>query len=65
MLDKTNEIASTHLGKKSESINIYSPSLLVAIPRAENRKQYNLEDYKLPFQSRHNSIGDIRVKHYA
>ena len=50
MLDKTNEIASTHLGKKSESINIYSPSLLVAIPRAENRKQYNLEDYKLPFQ---------------
>ena len=48
-MNKTDEIASTHLGKKSLGSEEYNPSLLVAIPRIENRKQYNIEDKKLPF----------------
>lgn len=49
MSDKTNEIASTHLGKKSEGSLQYNSSLLVAIPRIENRKQYNIMPENLPF----------------
>ena len=49
-MNKTDEIASTHLGKKSEGSEIYNPSLLVAIPRFENRKQYNIPDDNLPFE---------------
>ena len=49
MLDRTEEIASIHLGKKSEYCDKYSPSLLVAIPRIENRQQYNIENSSLPF----------------
>jgi len=48
-VNKTDQIASTHLGKKSSGSNIYDPSLLVAIPRSENRKQYNIENANLPF----------------
>ena len=38
--NKTDRIASTHLGKRSAGSDIYDPSLLVAVPRIENRKQY-------------------------
>lgn len=46
---KTDEIASKFLGKKVSGSEIYDPSLLVAIPREENRKQYNLNNENLPF----------------
>ena len=45
----TDKIASTYLGKKvSGSVN-YDPSLLVAVPRVENRKQYDISNQALPF----------------
>ena len=50
MIDKTNEIASTHLGKKSVGSATYDPSLLVVVPRIENRRQYNLKNENLPFE---------------
>lgn len=46
---KTDEIASKFLGKRVSGSENYDPSLLVAIPREENRKQYNLQNNKLPF----------------
>lgn len=46
---RIDEIASTHLGKKSAGSQSYDPSLLVAVPREENRKQYNIEKNNLPF----------------
>jgi len=45
----TDKIASTWLGKKSSGSDKYNPSLLVAVPRAENRIQYNIENENLPF----------------
>ena len=45
----TDKLASTHLGKKSEESDNYNPELLVAIPRCENRKQYEILDDNLPF----------------
>ncbi len=48
-MSKTDELAATHLGKKSQGSENYNPSLLVAIPRCENRKQYNINDNSLPF----------------
>ena len=48
-MSKTDELASTHLGKKSQGSEKYNPALLVAIPRCENRKQYNIDDNNLPF----------------
>ena len=48
-MNKTDELASTHLGKKSQGSEKYNPSLLVAIPRCENRKQYNIDGNNLPF----------------
>ncbi len=50
MSDKTNQIASTLLGKKVSYSNEYNPSLLVAVPRYENRKQYNIQNDNLPFE---------------
>ncbi len=49
MLDRTEEIASKHLGKKSSGSEQYDPSLLVAVPRCENRKQYSIKNDSLPF----------------
>lgn len=49
MQDKTNEIASKHLGQKSLGSVNYDPSLLVAIPRKLNRIQYEIEENNLPF----------------
>ena len=45
----TDTIAATHLGKKSDGCESYNPSLLVAIPRSENRNQYNINNTDLPF----------------
>lgn len=47
---QTDKIASTHLGKKSTGSKSYDPSLLVAIPRENNRKQYNIDTNNLPFE---------------
>lgn len=46
----TDKIASTHLGKKVDGSSYYDPSLLVAVPRIENRKQYNIDSDNLPFE---------------
>ena len=48
-MNETDKLASTHLGKKSQGSEKYNPVLLVAIPRCENRKQYNIDDNNLPF----------------
>ena len=50
MSDKTNQIASTLLGKKVSYSDEYNPSLLVAVPRSENRKQYNIQNDSLPLE---------------
>ncbi len=46
---ETDKIASKYLGKKVDGSVTYDPSLLVAIPRIENRKQYNIQNENLPF----------------
>lgn len=48
-LSITDKIASTWLGKKISGSKEYNPSLLVAVPRAENRSQYNIKNDNLPF----------------
>ncbi len=45
----TDKIASKYLGKKVTISNNYDPSILVAVPRDENRKNYNIESKNLPF----------------
>lgn len=45
----TEEIAATHLGKKSIGSELYDKSLLVAVPRIENRTHYNIDGNNLPF----------------
>lgn len=45
----TTEIASTLLGKKVSGSETYDPSILVAVPRYENREQYNIDPSSLPF----------------
>ena len=47
--DKTNEIAAKFLGKKTDGSVEYDPSLLVAVPRIENRRQYGIKNENLPF----------------
>jgi len=49
MQNNTDKIASQFLGKKVEGATNYSPSFLVAVPREENRKQYNIDSKNLPF----------------
>ncbi len=49
MQNTTDKIASTHLGKRVSGSEVYDPSLLVAIPREENRKQYQISNEDLPF----------------
>lgn len=48
--NKTDVIASTYLGKKSEISNKYDPSVIVPIPRAENRNKYSIDSSTLPFE---------------
>lgn len=50
MKNQTDKIASTHLGKKVSGSETYDPNLIVAIPRIENRRQYNIENNNLPFK---------------
>ena len=50
MVSKTEEIASTLLGKKVSGSEYYDPSLLVAVPRFENREQYGIDENNLPFE---------------
>ena len=38
MQNQTDKIASTHLGKRSTGSEFYDSSLLVVVPREENRK---------------------------
>lgn len=45
----TDTTASRFLGKKVDGAKSYDPSLLVAVPRFENRKRYNIEQNNLPF----------------
>lgn len=45
----TDKIASKFLGKRVEGSSNYDPSLILPIPRAENRQQYNIENNALPF----------------
>lgn len=40
----TEQLAATHLGKRSTGSELYDKSLLVAVPRVENRKQYNIDE---------------------
>ncbi len=49
MAGRTDEIASTFLGKRTSGSKTYDPSLLVAVPRLENRKQYDIDTGRLPF----------------
>jgi len=48
-MSETDKIASKFLGKKVDGFENYNPSLLVAIPRIENRLQYNIDENNLPF----------------
>ena len=41
---QTDELAATHLGKQSKISDSYDKSLLVAVPRCENRKIYDICD---------------------
>ena len=47
MIDNSN--VSKHLGKTSNYVSQYDPSLLVREPRSSNRKHLNIDDDKLPF----------------
>ena len=49
-MNKTEKIASTLLGKRVSASESYDPSVLVAIPRFDNRKQYQIDDNNLPFK---------------
>ena len=49
MTDKTVEAASKYLGKKVDGSDNYNPSLIVPIPRINNRTQYNIDSENLPF----------------
>ena len=46
----TDNIASKYLGRKVEESCSYDPSLLVAVPRFENRKRYDIDNNNLPFR---------------
>ena len=49
MQSKTEQIASTYLGKKVSGSEKYESSLIVSIPRFENRVQYDINCDNLPF----------------
>lgn len=49
MQNTTDKIASKFLGKRTEGSTSYDPSLILPIPREENRKQYAISNENLPF----------------
>ena len=50
IMNETDKKASRFLGKRISTSESYDPKLLVAIPRKENRKQYNILEKELPFK---------------
>lgn len=48
--DNTDIIASELLGKKVDGFEFYNPSILVAVPRFENRQRYGIQSENLPFE---------------
>ena len=48
-MSETNKTASTFLGKKTAGSVLYNPDLLVAVPREENRRAYDIDSANLPF----------------
>lgn len=48
--NKTDETASKLLGKKVSASETYDPSVLVRVPRYENRQQYGIINDNLPFK---------------
>jgi 7-cyano-7-deazaguanine reductase len=50
MTNITNKIASKYLGKKIDGYSQYDPTILVGVPREENRKQYDIKNENLPFE---------------
>ena len=48
-LDITDSKASEYLGKKVAIPQEYNPSILVAVPRIENRNKYSISENHLPF----------------
>lgn len=49
MTNQTDETASKFLGKRVSCSETYDPSLLVRVPRFENRAQYGISNEDLPF----------------
>lgn len=45
----TDKVASALLGKKVSGSDFYDPSLLVGVPRFENRARYGIDNSNLPF----------------
>ena len=52
MQNQTDQIAAKYLGRKTDGSTNYDPSLIVAIPRCENRSQYNIDSNNLLFEGR-------------
>lgn len=50
MTNKTDKTAAKFLGKKVSGSETYDPSLLVSVPREENRRQYDIQCENLPFE---------------
>lgn len=48
--NQTDKIASKFLGQKVSGSLTYDPSLLVCVPRCENREQYKIDSQNLPFE---------------
>lgn len=48
--DKTDIAASELLGKKVDGFEFYNPSILVAVPREDNRRRYDINCADLPFE---------------
>lgn len=48
-MSETNKKAAAFLGKKTTGSVLYNPDLLVAVPRDENRRAYNIDSINLPF----------------
>lgn len=46
----TDKVASSLLGKKVSGSDFYDPTLLVAVPRFENRARYGIKNEDLPFE---------------
>lgn len=50
MAELQDYVVRTPLGKKSDYVSVYTPSLLCPMPRADNRKLLNIPSDELPFR---------------